>query len=145
MIPGWPYSVIAGLEPGRTSWTAVLDAVRLGPDDETGVTATQAREVTGRLAAAGRWREGDPGILAVFGHRPDAPGSALARAHLCQCRPQRVPGVRLQPRHPFLFVALAVARALTPTPRRRLGLRRGCRCGSFPIRCDRRRHRWWAE
>ena len=30
MIPGWPYSVIAALEPGRTSWTAVLDAVR-GP------------------------------------------------------------------------------------------------------------------
>jgi DDE superfamily endonuclease len=23
MIPGWPYSVIAALEPGRTSWTAV--------------------------------------------------------------------------------------------------------------------------
>ena len=31
MIPGWPYSGIAALEPGRTSWTAVLDAVRLGP------------------------------------------------------------------------------------------------------------------
>src|SRR6266516_7791596 len=31
MIPGWPYSVIAALEPGRTSWTAVLDAIRLGP------------------------------------------------------------------------------------------------------------------
>ena len=37
MIPGWPYSVVAALEPGRTSWTAVLDAVRLGPaDDATG-------------------------------------------------------------------------------------------------------------
>ena len=31
MIPGWPYSFVAALEPGRTSWTAVLDAVRLGP------------------------------------------------------------------------------------------------------------------
>jgi DDE superfamily endonuclease len=40
MIPGWPYSVIAALESGRASWTAVLDAVRLGPDDdETAVTA----------------------------------------------------------------------------------------------------------
>ena len=29
MIPGWPYSVVAALEPGRTSWTAVLDAIRL--------------------------------------------------------------------------------------------------------------------
>ena len=33
MIPGWPYSVVAALEPGRTSWTAVLDAVRLGPGE----------------------------------------------------------------------------------------------------------------
>ena len=54
MIPGWPYSVIAALEPGRTSWTAVLDAVRLGPDDEdTAVTATQVRDVITRLIAAG--------------------------------------------------------------------------------------------
>jgi DDE superfamily endonuclease len=36
MIPGWPYSVVAALEPGRTSWTAVLDAIRLGPDDDEG-------------------------------------------------------------------------------------------------------------
>ncbi|GAA2572622.1 hypothetical protein GCM10010398_73460 [Streptomyces fimbriatus] len=30
-IPGWPYSFVAVLEPGATSWTAILDAVRLGP------------------------------------------------------------------------------------------------------------------
>ena len=67
MIPGWPYSVIAALEPGRTSWTAVLDAVRLGPDDdETAVTAAQVREVITRLIEAGHWREGDPAILVVF-------------------------------------------------------------------------------
>jgi hypothetical protein len=54
MIPGWPYSVVAALEPGRTSWTAVLDAVRLGPDDdEIAVTATQVREV---VTGAGRCR-----------------------------------------------------------------------------------------
>ena len=28
MIPGWPYSIVAALETGRTSWTAVLDAIR---------------------------------------------------------------------------------------------------------------------
>jgi len=51
----------------RTSWTAPLDAVRLGPaDDETEVTAAQVREVVGRLAAAGRWRPGDEDILVVF-------------------------------------------------------------------------------
>ena len=67
MIPGWPYSVVAALEPGRTSWTAVLDAVRLGRgDDEAGVTAAQVREVITRLIAAGHWREGDPPILVIF-------------------------------------------------------------------------------
>src|SRR5579859_4841677 len=67
MIPGWPYSVVAALEPGRTSWTTVLDAVRLGPDDdETAVTAAQVREVVARLIEAGHWREGDPAILVVF-------------------------------------------------------------------------------
>ena len=67
MIPGWPYSVIAALEPGRTSWTAVLDAVRLRPDDdETEVTAGQVRDVITRLIEAGHWREGDPAILIVL-------------------------------------------------------------------------------
>jgi hypothetical protein len=67
MIPGWPYSVVAALERGRSSWTAPLDAVRLGPeDDQTEVTAAQLRRVITRLAAAGHWRDGDPPILAVF-------------------------------------------------------------------------------
>jgi hypothetical protein len=67
MIPGWPYSVIAALESGRTSWTAVLDAVRLGPeDDETEVTAGQVRDVVTRLLEAGHWAEGDPAILVIF-------------------------------------------------------------------------------
>jgi hypothetical protein len=67
MIPGWPYSVIAALEPGRTSWTAVLDAVRLGPgDEETAVTAAQVRDLITRLIEAGHWREGDPPILVIF-------------------------------------------------------------------------------
>src|SRR5207244_11368349 len=66
-IPGWPYPVIAALEPGRTSWTAVPDAIRLGPgDDQTEVTAAQLREVITRLAAAGHWREGDLPVLVVF-------------------------------------------------------------------------------
>jgi hypothetical protein len=67
MIPGWLYSVVAALEPGRPSWTAVLDVVRLGPDDdETELTAVQVRDVVGRLIAAGHWRDGDPAILVVF-------------------------------------------------------------------------------
>jgi DDE superfamily endonuclease len=67
MVPGWPYSVVVALEPGRTSWTAVLDVVRLGPDDdETTVTAAQVREVVGRLKTFGHWRDGDLDILIVF-------------------------------------------------------------------------------
>lgn len=31
MIPGWPYSIVAALETGQTSSTAVPDAVRLVP------------------------------------------------------------------------------------------------------------------
>src|SRR5579862_9671288 len=64
MIPGWPYSVVAALEPGRTSWTTVLDAVRLGPDDDAAeVTAAQVREVITRLVGAGHWSDGDLPIL----------------------------------------------------------------------------------
>src|SRR5512142_3077993 len=67
MIPGWPYSAAAALEPGRTSWTAVLDAVRLGADDdEAEVAACQIREVITRLIAAGHWRQGDLPILVIF-------------------------------------------------------------------------------
>jgi hypothetical protein len=67
MIPGWPYSMVAALEPGRTSWTALLDAVRLGPgDDETAVTAAQLREVVERLRAAGHVQDGDLPVLIVF-------------------------------------------------------------------------------
>jgi hypothetical protein len=50
VIPGWPYSFVAAVEPGRTSWTAVLDVLRLRPwDDAIAVTAGQVREVFRRL------------------------------------------------------------------------------------------------
>lgn len=54
------------LEPGATSWTAVLDAVRLGPaDDATAITAAQLRGVVERLIAASQWQPGDPHIVIV--------------------------------------------------------------------------------
>ena len=66
MIPGWPYSFIAALEAGATSWTALLDATRLAPsDDATAVTATQLRTVITNLRRAGRHEPGDPDILIV--------------------------------------------------------------------------------
>jgi DDE superfamily endonuclease len=114
MIPGWPYSVVAALEPGRTSWTAPLDAVRLGPgDDETEVTAAQVRGVVGRLAAVGHWREGDQRILVVFdaGYDltrlawllKDLPVEVLGRLRsnrvLCLPPPPRQPGRGRPARH----------------------------------------------
>jgi len=106
MIPGWPYSVIAALEPGRTSWTAVLDAVRLGPDDdETEVTAAQVREVVARLIEAGQWQEGDPVILVIFDAGYDVTRLAYLLADLPvdllgRLRSDRVMRPPAPPRHP---------------------------------------------
>lgn len=83
MIPGWQFSVIAVVEPGRSSWTAVLDALRLHPDDDaTEVTATQLRAVITRLQAAGQHRPGDPDILIVFDAGYDLPLLAFLLADL---------------------------------------------------------------
>ncbi|MET8481869.1 NF041680 family putative transposase [Streptomyces clavifer] len=66
MIPGWPYSFVAALEPGRTSWTALLDVVRLCPwDDAIAVTAAQVRDVFQRLYVTGQWQVGEPPVLVV--------------------------------------------------------------------------------
>jgi hypothetical protein len=67
LIPGWPYSFVAALGSGATSWCALLDVQRLGRDDDaTAVTAGQVRDMVGRLATAGQHRPGDPDILIVF-------------------------------------------------------------------------------
>ena len=67
MIPGWPYSFVAALETGPSSWTQLLDVARLRPgQDETAVTATQVRDVVRRLVEAGQWASGDTDILVVF-------------------------------------------------------------------------------
>nr|WP_283844333.1 hypothetical protein [Streptomyces barringtoniae] len=81
ITPGWPHSFVAALTPDRTSWTAVLDAVRLGPtDDAAAVTASQ-------LPAAGRQADRGRAVAARRpGHadrdgrqlRRDAPGLAAA-------------------------------------------------------------------
>jgi hypothetical protein len=74
MIPGWPYSMIAALEPGRSSWTAPLDFQRLAPgDDAASVTAAQLRHLLDRLMTAGQWRQGDPDILIIADAGYDGP------------------------------------------------------------------------
>ncbi|MBP2326519.1 hypothetical protein JOF56_006904 [Kibdelosporangium banguiense] len=89
MVPGWPYSIVAALETGRTSWTAVLDAIRLAPGaDIAAVTTAQIREVVERLQAAGQWRQTDPQILVVLDAGYDAPRIA----HLLQDLPVQILG-----------------------------------------------------
>jgi hypothetical protein len=83
MIPGWPYSFVAVLEPGRTSWTAILDAQRLRPEDEdTAVAAAQLRTVVEGLIAAGHWCQGDPEIWIVGDTGYDGPRLAFLLADL---------------------------------------------------------------
>ncbi|MEF9880853.1 NF041680 family putative transposase [Streptomyces sp. P9-A4] len=83
MVPGWPYSIVAALETGRTSWTALLDAIRLEPGaDLAAVTADQVREVIERLVAASQWQAGDPDVLVVLDAGYDAPRIAHLLADL---------------------------------------------------------------
>jgi DDE superfamily endonuclease len=131
MIPGWPYSVVAALEPGRTSWTAVLDAVRLGPrDDGIAVTAAQVRDVITRLIDAGQWHDGDPAILIIFdaGYDltrlacllADLPIQVLGRLRSDRVMqlpaPPRQPGTRGRPRRHGGELALSDP-ATWPAPR----------------------------
>ena len=84
---GWPYSLVAALEPGRTSWTRLLDAVRLGPDDDlAAVTAAQVRGVIGQIIAAGHWHDGDPDIMVIFDAGYEPPGWPPGRrTSPCRC------------------------------------------------------------
>jgi DDE superfamily endonuclease len=83
MIPGWPYSIIAALEPGRTSWTALLDAARLTPGaDVAATTAGQVRTVLERLIRTGQWAEGDQDILLIVDAGYDVPRLAFLLADL---------------------------------------------------------------
>ena len=88
-IPGWPYSIVAALESGPTSWTAPLDAVRLRPDDDvTEVTAAQIRDLIARLRQAGQHGDGDPPVLVVF----DAGYDVIRLAHLLADLPVQLLG-----------------------------------------------------
>ncbi|WP_315903481.1 NF041680 family putative transposase [Streptomyces violarus] len=81
--PGWPYSFVAALETGRTSWCQLLDAVRLGPDDDVAeITAAQVRRVVADLIDGGQWEPGDPDVLVVFDAGCDAPRMAYLLAGL---------------------------------------------------------------
>ena len=112
VVPGWPYSVVAALGPGASSWVLPLDAVRIEPgDDDTEVTAAQLRGVTERLIGAGHWKPGDPDILIALdaGYNPgrlaflleDLPVIVVARVRANRAfyrpAPERPPGTPGRP------------------------------------------------
>ncbi|GAA3352844.1 hypothetical protein GCM10017744_003570 [Streptomyces antimycoticus] len=87
--PGWPYSFVAALETGRTSWCQPLDAVRLGPEgDVVEATAAQVRRVVEDPIEMDRWHLGDRDILIVF----DAGYGAPRMSHLLRGLPVEVLG-----------------------------------------------------
>ncbi|MFF2669585.1 transposase [Streptomyces niveus] len=50
MVAGRPYSIVAAPKTGRTSWAAVLDAVRMEPGaDVASVTTVQIRKRAGTV------------------------------------------------------------------------------------------------
>jgi hypothetical protein len=106
IIPGWPYSVVAALEPGRTSWTAMLDVMRMRPDDDhTDLAATQLRTVVDTLITAGHWRGGDPEIWIIGDSGYDGPRLAFLLADLpvrvlVRLRSDRVLAFPAPPRQP---------------------------------------------
>ena len=113
MIPGWPYSFVAALETGRTSWTTILDAQRLGPsDDPTEATAAQVRELIERLRAAGRHHDSDPDILVVF----DAGYDVTRLAHLLADLPVELLGRVRGPTAPTAYPLPSTAAASAGHP-----------------------------
>ena len=116
LLPGWPYQLVAALESGPTSWTALLDAVRLGPaEDATAVTADQLRAVVGRLRAAGHWSPGDPPMLVVL----DAGYDVCRLAFLLADLPIQLIGRIRADRVMLTAVALPPADGRQPTGRPR--------------------------
>ncbi|MGW4026144.1 transposase [Streptomyces sp. NPDC005009] len=105
-VPGRPCSIVRVLEPGRSTWTAPLEALRLAPGDDTaGVTARQLSELLLRLIAAGQWRMDDPDVLVIADAGYDAPRLAfllkdLPAQALARMRSDRVPHRPAPPRQP---------------------------------------------
>src|SRR5262249_1131891 len=114
MIPGWPYSVIAALEPGCTSWTAVLDALMpprqqrhgTAEDPETARPRRARRSaqtaVIGSALTQPPQRHGPAALQAPYirhprklsGYRPvrQLPGRLLRPPGPADCRIPLVPG-----------------------------------------------------
>jgi hypothetical protein len=66
-LPGWPYSLLVGVQWGSSSWVDPIEARRIRPrEDHTDVTIEQITGLLADLRATGRWRHGDPPPLVML-------------------------------------------------------------------------------
>ncbi|MCX4681914.1 transposase [Streptomyces sp. NBC_01433] len=111
-IPGWAYSFVAVLEPGATSWTAILDAVRLGPADARPRSPPPSCGVSSSSSSLrGQWQADDPHIVIVADSGYDVtrlawvlrdlPAELVGRVRSDRVirlpKPPRMPGINGQP------------------------------------------------
>jgi hypothetical protein len=66
-LPGWPYSVLAGIGWGSSSWVDPIEARRLRPGEEhTDITIGQITGLLKDLTATGKWQPGGPPPLVLL-------------------------------------------------------------------------------
>jgi hypothetical protein len=66
-LPGWPYSLLVGIQWGSSSWAGPIGARRLRPGEEhTDVTIGQITGLLQDLTATGKWQPGDPPPLVLL-------------------------------------------------------------------------------
>ena len=67
-LPGWPYSLLVGIQWGSSSWVDPIEARRLRPGEEhTDVTIGQITGLLKDLTATGTWQPGNPPPLVLPG------------------------------------------------------------------------------
>jgi len=77
-LPGWPYSLLVGIQWGSSSWIDPIEARRIRPDDDhTDVTIDQITHLLTDLRATGRWTPGQPPPLVLL----DAGNQATDLSH----------------------------------------------------------------
>ncbi|MEO3856682.1 transposase [Acrocarpospora sp. B8E8] len=105
-LPGWPYSLLVGVQWGSSSWVDPLQARRIGPGEEhTDVTIEQITALLADLRAAGKLAEGDaaPLVMLDAGNYATDLSHALADQHvqvLVRLRATRVFYAVPEPRRP---------------------------------------------
>ena len=109
----------------RGKWSGV-ESWRRPDDDETEVTAGQARDVVARLIEAGHWRQGDPAVLIVPGAGYDVTRLAWLLADLPvevlgRLRADRVMQLPAPPRRPAPWAGRASTAGSWRWPTRRPG------------------------